>query len=66
MDIRAGKVVSSAGIYNTFQRMLPEAAARRSPLYNLHDRVRPSYGVMCVFVGLRASARDLGLTGDNI
>ncbi len=66
VKIYARRVLSSVGIYNTFQRLLPKEVAVKSPLYNLHETLKPAYGGMCVFVGLKASAKELGFTGANM
>ena len=63
--IACSQVVSSAGIDNTFGSLLPaevvEARGYRSDL----EHVRPSLGHLGVYIGLQATAEELGLPRTN-
>jgi all-trans-retinol 13,14-reductase len=58
-------VVSSAGIDNTFNGLLPPATVTQSGYRGDLERVRPSIGHLCVYVGLQATAAELGLPRTN-
>ena len=60
-EVRAPIVVSSAGLYNTFQKLLPPEIAGRSYYHKLADRLKPGVAAMNVFIGLNASNEELGL-----
>ena len=64
--IRAPVVVSDAGVVNTFARLLPQDAARRHGLSQALATVQPSVAHLCLYVGLRESARSLRLPRHNI
>ncbi len=66
VKIFARRVVSSAGVHNTFQRLLPPEVAAKSPLYNFQEnRMKPAYGGICVFIGFNASPKELGIGAEN-
>ena len=61
-EIRAPVVVSDAGAWNTFTRMLPESALP----FNYHLKSPPEgFEVVELFVGLRRDPRELGFKGEN-
>ncbi|KAL3857332.1 hypothetical protein ACJMK2_012010 [Sinanodonta woodiana] len=64
-DIYAKKVISDAGIHNTFKYLLPKEIAQKSVLYHLLENVGISISNMTVFVGLNGSNEELGLTAGN-
>ncbi len=64
--IRAHRVVSGVGVANTFGRLLPMPIAER---YGLIEKLRvlePSLAYINLYVGLRQSARELGLERTNL
>ncbi len=65
-DVHAPVVVSSAGIFNTFSRLLPNSVAVKSYFPKISSKVKPSIGSISVFVGLNASQEELGLKRENI
>jgi all-trans-retinol 13,14-reductase len=65
-EIRAPLVVSDAGLLNTCGRLLPQEVAERAGLSAILHRARPSSGHLCLYVGLRHSDSELGLTGTNL
>ncbi len=60
-EIRAKCVISDAGLYNTFMKLLPEPVAKKSYFRQLAEELRPSYGSQYAFIGLNASNEELGL-----
>ncbi|KZS15688.1 Uncharacterized protein APZ42_018888 [Daphnia magna] len=66
VDIHAPIVISDAGMQNTLLDLLPERVAKKSPAWPLMKTIKPSYGNISVFVGLRGTTEELGLTAQNI
>jgi len=64
--LRAPLVISDAGAPNTFGRLLPEAVADRHGLRAALAGTRPSAAHACLYVGLRGTARELGLRPANL
>ncbi len=61
-EIRASVVVSDAGAWNTFTRMLPASALP------FHDQLKSppeGFEVVELFLGLRRDPRELGFKGEN-
>ncbi|MBT8446758.1 MAG: FAD-dependent oxidoreductase, partial [Gammaproteobacteria bacterium] len=58
-------VISSAGVDNTFNHLLPAELARQSGYQRLLDTVKPSLGHLCLYVGLRDTADALDLPKTN-
>ena len=65
-DLRAPIIISDAGAFNTFCRLLPREAAERTGLPDRIRRIPPSPAHCCLYVGLKRADRDLGLTGTNL
>jgi all-trans-retinol 13,14-reductase len=66
-ELRAGTIVSDAGARNTFEKLLPAEASPK--LDNLRAEVRavpPSKAYLSLYVGLKHTARELGLDGTNL
>ena len=58
-------VISSAGVLNTFNGLLPDEVATNSGYRQLLDTVEPSVGHLGVYIGLRETATALGLPRTN-
>ena len=58
-------VISSAGVDNTFGRLLPRAVVDRTGYSDSMKSVRPSVGHLCLYVGLRETADALALPRTN-
>jgi all-trans-retinol 13,14-reductase len=58
-------VVSTAGIDNTFNVLLPRAAVERTGYAKALQTVQPSIGHLGVYIGLQATAAELGLPRTN-
>ena len=64
-DVFCNCVVSDAGAANTFGRLLPQDLARRHGYDRLLQQVHTSSAYLCVYIGLQASAAELGLPRTN-
>ena len=58
-------MISDAGAVNTFARLLPESATREHGYDRLLQTVKPSIGHLGVYIGLKATAEELGLPKTN-
>lgn len=63
--LRAPMIISGAGLYNTFQRLLPPQVAAKSYYSKLCSDLKPSLAAMNIFIGLDASNEELGLGTQN-
>uniref|UniRef100_UPI00358FEBBE all-trans-retinol 13,14-reductase isoform X1 n=1 Tax=Myxine glutinosa TaxID=7769 RepID=UPI00358FEBBE len=63
--INAPLVISDAGIFNTFQSLLPQDARINSKINAILGRVDHSMASFSVFVGLRGTQEELGLRAAN-
>ena len=61
-ELRAKHVISDAGARNTFAKLLEE----RNPVLDQIDQIPPSMAHLSLYVGLKHTARELGLTGTNL
>ena len=64
-EIDCKLVVSSAGAINTFSKLVPAEAARAHGYDALLKTVKPSIGHLGVYIGLQATAEELGLPKTN-
>ncbi|MCB1704214.1 MAG: NAD(P)/FAD-dependent oxidoreductase [Halioglobus sp.] len=64
-EITAAAVISNAGVYNTFERLLPENISRRHGYTKRLRHVEPSIGHLGLYIGLRESAAQLDLPKTN-
>ena len=64
-DIPARTVISNAGVFNTFTRLMDTEVAQRHGYTERLGRVRPSVASMCLYVGCRQTAEELGLPKTN-
>ncbi|MDX1498957.1 MAG: NAD(P)/FAD-dependent oxidoreductase [Woeseiaceae bacterium] len=58
-------VVSAAGVDNTFNTLLSDVVVAEAGYDRLLDRVEPSFGHLCVYIGCRGTAAELGLPKTN-
>ncbi|XP_006866653.1 PREDICTED: all-trans-retinol 13,14-reductase [Chrysochloris asiatica] len=58
-------VISNAGLFNTYQHLLPEQARCLPDVKKQLSSVRPSLGFFSVFICLRGTKKDLGLDSTN-
>ncbi len=64
-QINCDSVVSSAGIGNTFDHLLPAASVKDAGYEQLLNTVRPSAAHIGVYIGLKQTAEELGLPKTN-
>ena len=63
-EIRAPIIISDAGMFNTYETLLP-AQARQPAMTRMLSTVRHGVACMSVYVGLDGSDKDLGLQPTN-
>ena len=64
-EIESRCVISDAGAINTFARLLPREVAQAAGYDALLSKVKPSIGHLGVYIGLQATAAELGLPKTN-
>ncbi|CAA0095804.1 Phytoene desaturase (neurosporene-forming) [Halioglobus japonicus] len=64
-EIRAPIVISNAGVFNTFEKLLPVQTSRQYGYTRLLEDVEPSVAHLCVYIGLKESAAELQLPKTN-
>ena len=65
-ELRAGSVVSNAGFTNTFSRLLPEKVAAGLETVKATQDLKPSSAHLSLYIGLQATAEELGLEKTNL
>ena len=63
--IECGCVISSAGVGNTFNELLPADIAETSGYKQKLETVEPSFAHLGVYIGLKGTAEELGLPKTN-
>lgn len=46
-------------------QLLPEKVAKKSPVWPVVSKANPGIGLLSVFLGLKGTAEELGLTAQN-
>ena len=64
-SIRAPLIISNAGVINTFGKLLPPAASETARYRPKLKQVKPSMASICLYIGLKDSAENLGLPKSN-
>ncbi|XP_045172753.2 all-trans-retinol 13,14-reductase-like [Mercenaria mercenaria] len=64
-EVFARKIISDAGIINTYKHLLPKEVAVKAPLYRYIREVGPSISYVTVFAGMNESSAELGLKKQN-
>ncbi|WP_295803447.1 NAD(P)/FAD-dependent oxidoreductase [uncultured Microbulbifer sp.] len=64
-EIHAPAVISNAGVFNTFEKLLPESASYAAGYLRQLRQVTPSMSHQCLYIGLRKTAAELGLPKTN-
>ena len=64
--IEAPVIISSAGVKNTIERLLPMEVAQKSYLSGVCKEIKNGIAAMNVFIGLNASVEELKLKKENI
>jgi all-trans-retinol 13,14-reductase len=65
-ELRAPRVISDVGVANTALKLLPEGARGLDTLKAPLKRVERSASHVCLYVGLRGTAHELGLGRSNL
>jgi len=58
-------VISSAGVDNTFRHLLPDDVVDKTGYLKAMETVRPSFGHLGIYIGLKGTAEELGLPRTN-
>ena len=64
--IRAPLVISDAGVLNTFTRLVPVETRAALGIEQALQPLRPSLAHLCLYIGLKGTARELGLPRANL
>jgi len=65
-ELCAPVVISDAGAQNTFSRLLPSDSRKHQAITDQIRAIPPSTAHICLYVGLKDTAANLGLAGTNI
>jgi len=65
-EIIAPMVISSAGIYNTFLKLLPKELSSKSYFTDIAKSLKPGVSAMSVFVGLNMSNDEISMKKKNM
>lgn len=65
-ELRASVVISDTGVHNTFGKLLPPQVAGKLGALEAIRCLPPSSGHLCLYVGLKKSAAELGLPKSNL
>jgi all-trans-retinol 13,14-reductase len=65
-EIRAGTIISDTGAARTFGDLLGESPDSLADVRSKLDRIAPSTAHLCLYVGLKEPAADLGISGTNL
>jgi len=65
-EIIAPIIISSAGVYNTFLRLLPQEISERSYYTTIAKSLKPGIAAMNVFLGLKLSNEELEVRKQNV
>ena len=63
--LNAPIIISNAGAYNTFQKLLPCEISQKSYYTELLKNMEPGAAALSIFVGMDASHDKLGLKAQN-
>jgi all-trans-retinol 13,14-reductase len=65
-EIRAGTIISDTGAPSTFGDLLPKSPDSLTKVRSKLRQIAPSTAHLCLYVGLKESAADLGISGTNL
>jgi all-trans-retinol 13,14-reductase len=65
-ELHADMVISDAGARNTFQQLVRQPQPRLQPVLKDLERVPGSLAHLSLYIGVKQSARELGLSGTNL
>ena len=64
-EIRSPLVISNAGVFNTFDKLLPKKVAEKNGYEKKLTQVKPSCAHLGLYIGIKESAEKLGLPKTN-
>ena len=64
-ELFAEQIVSSIGVWNTYQRLLPGWVKSKLPFEGVNAKMDHSAAHLCLYVGIKKTAEELGLKGSN-
>ena len=64
--IQAKNIVSGVGVFNTFQKLLPEDCPVKHEYGKLIKQVSPSFSHLCLYIGLQGKRDELDLPTNNL
>ena len=62
----AKHVVSSTGIFNTYEKLIPPAVLKKHKMQKQLEKVNPSVAHACLYIGLKGSPEALQLPKNNL
>ena len=62
----ANNVVSSTGIFNTYEKLIPQSVSQKYQLNQQLEKVNPSVAHACLYLGLKGSPEKLKLPKNNL
>ena len=62
----AKNVVSSTGIFNTYEKLIPSAVLKKHKMQKQLQKVNPSVAHACLYIGLKGSPEALQLPKNNL
>ncbi|KAM9744787.1 all-trans-retinol 13,14-reductase [Menidia menidia] len=65
IHVHAPMVISNAGIFNTYESLLPKELQALPDVQNQLSMVKHGEGGLSIFIGLNGSKEELGLKADN-
>jgi all-trans-retinol 13,14-reductase len=65
-EIAADQVVSGVGIFNTYEQLMPETIRAKHEFDVQLQKIQPSVGHGCLYIGLKGSPESLELTKNNL
>ncbi|MBW1296888.1 phytoene desaturase family protein [Aquimarina litoralis] len=64
-EFYADTIISGAGVFNTFQKLLPDTVIKEHKLLDNLQKVTPSVSHACLYMGFKYSPEDLELPKTN-
>lgn len=65
-EFRADTVISGAGVFNTYEKMVPEAVVAKHKINEQLQKVKPSVAHACLYIGLKGTPTELQLPKTNL
>ncbi|XP_027016914.1 all-trans-retinol 13,14-reductase-like [Tachysurus fulvidraco] len=65
VHVRAPIVISDAGIFNTYQQLLPKEVQTHAAIQKQLSMLKHGEGGLSIFIGLNGSKEELGLKAEN-